>query len=470
MASPRLKWLRIHRYRNVAPGTYLEFNDGFNVLLGRNGTGKTTLLDLIEMIWTRGFGKIDGEDFHLEYKAEFDSLAPVDPEHGEDPSGEIPGCTVHAVLRNNLERSEPERVTRDPASTAGFSYRVTLADVEGREALVVEGDPLGATLRIGKRSWAVSIHGTFSSPVLWSAPSQFFDLDHDFSAQGPESEGMEHLVSWAEWCYFMLDTARLSAVRFDESLAGFQALTDSKYDSHDRGVENVRWEMERRVDAETKVYPLNIGLFANVPGSLVGWCHRELEADVLREPPEFHVPHTAIPMLARFVEMTVYAAVRVDVRHLDRRRKRGIIEHLVFGPPDFSFVLPDDRGDIKADALSFGEKRLLSFLWYLECNKTTVIADELVNGFHHAWIERCVELIGDRQAFLASQNPLLLDCLPLKDEDYVRRCFITCRRGPETEGQMQWSNISAEEAADFYRSYSRATRYVHEILRGKGLW
>jgi recombinational DNA repair ATPase RecF len=46
MANLRLRRLKIEKFRNVVPGTELVFGDGMNVLLGRNGTGKTTLLQL----------------------------------------------------------------------------------------------------------------------------------------------------------------------------------------------------------------------------------------------------------------------------------------------------------------------------------------------------------------------------------------------------------------------------------------
>jgi recombinational DNA repair ATPase RecF len=48
----KLKHLHIKRFRNVKPGTRLDFADGFNVLLGKNGAGKTTLLLLLEAIAT----------------------------------------------------------------------------------------------------------------------------------------------------------------------------------------------------------------------------------------------------------------------------------------------------------------------------------------------------------------------------------------------------------------------------------
>ncbi len=46
----RLTRLRIDRFRNVKPGTDLRFGSTFNVLLGRNATGKSTLLDLIAAV------------------------------------------------------------------------------------------------------------------------------------------------------------------------------------------------------------------------------------------------------------------------------------------------------------------------------------------------------------------------------------------------------------------------------------
>ncbi len=43
----RLTRLKIDRFRNVKPGTDLRFGPTFNVLLGKNATGKSTLLDVI---------------------------------------------------------------------------------------------------------------------------------------------------------------------------------------------------------------------------------------------------------------------------------------------------------------------------------------------------------------------------------------------------------------------------------------
>src|SRR5436190_1539678 len=63
----KLKRLKVNRYRIVRPGTELHFDDGINVLLGINGTGKTTLLDLIAMIFSSNFAGLEEEEFDLEY-------------------------------------------------------------------------------------------------------------------------------------------------------------------------------------------------------------------------------------------------------------------------------------------------------------------------------------------------------------------------------------------------------------------
>ena len=43
----RLEWLKIHKFRWVEPGSELHFRPGMNAIIGRNGTGKTTLLKVL---------------------------------------------------------------------------------------------------------------------------------------------------------------------------------------------------------------------------------------------------------------------------------------------------------------------------------------------------------------------------------------------------------------------------------------
>ncbi|MGD0094558.1 MAG: AAA family ATPase, partial [Planctomycetota bacterium] len=50
----KLKRLKIHKFQNFVPGVELRFDDKLNVLLGKNGTGKTTLLNLISQCLRTG--------------------------------------------------------------------------------------------------------------------------------------------------------------------------------------------------------------------------------------------------------------------------------------------------------------------------------------------------------------------------------------------------------------------------------
>ncbi len=121
--------------------------------------------------------------------------------------------------------------------------------------------------------------------------------------------------------------------------------------------------------------------------------------------------------------------------------------------------------------LSYGQKRLLAFLYYLDTNYKFVIADELVNGMHHDWIRACLDQIGDRQSFLTSQNPLMLDYLPLESAEQVRKSFIQCRaQVVDDTTQLVWSNLAAEDAEELFADYQVGIQHVGEILRVRGLW
>jgi hypothetical protein len=148
----------------------------------------------------------------------------------------------------------------------------------------------------------------------------------------------------------------------------------------------------------------------------------------------------------------------------------GASERLKFS--DFRFMFEGHDGSvIRHDDLSYGQKRLLAFYYYLAASPMTVIADELVDGLHHLWIDAAIEAIGDRQAFLASQNPLLLDHLEFDSAEQVASTFITCRAERSGDDKrMSWSNLSTYDAERFFRAYQVDVKHVSEILLSKGLW
>ena len=88
-------------------------------------------------------------------------------------------------------------------------------------------------------------------------------------------------------------------------------------------------------------------------------------------------------------------------------------------------------------------------------------------GLHHSWIKLCVERIGQRQAFLTSQNPLLFDFIPLGTAAAPRCTFIRC----DIDGaKMNWRNLHDDETARLYDAYDAGIESVGEILLTRGLW
>ncbi len=127
----------------------------------------------------------------------------------------------------------------------------------------------------------------------------------------------------------------------------------------------------------------------------------------------------------------------------------------------------------EGNRLSFGQKRLFAFYWYLACiPEGVVLADELASGFHHSWIAPCLDQIGERQAILAGQNPLLLDLLTFADAEQVRRSFVLCSLQDKPDGGREciWHNMTSAGAEAFFRTYKAGLQHVSEILRVGGWW
>ncbi len=132
-----------------------------------------------------------------------------------------------------------------------------------------------------------------------------------------------------------------------------------------------------------------------------------------------------------------------------------------------------DGSQISHQLLSFGQKRLFSFLWYLAARgEMPVVADELLNGLHHDWIEVCLERLYERQSFLAAQHPYLLDHIPIESAEGVRKTFIRCKleRDPDGREQMVWRNFTPDEAERFFIAYQTGIPQVSEVLMTEGLW
>lgn len=405
----RIESLDVRQFRTVEP-TKLEFSPGFTLILGKNGTGKTALLKLLEHVVVDDFSDAGAE--------------PVD--------------FVTTIKAHNTQRvaSIAYSASQDEAMLAALHAhasraRLSFDDDSGADPLVWQGSTTSLKVQLGE---SVSFGPT---------PRTAYSLYGKLRVR-PDN---------ASWGHSGLG-------RLDEGLDTFRAMTDP-----DAGLTHV----------VTQKRPAPLPWFPIGGRSQAG---PQITAALERASPEqsawptLEWTHTEDSALAAFMGMcgsfTHANVLSRLIESMEHRHSRQAF----YGGLSFSFEAGRTAKFSHAQ-LSYGEKRLLGALYHANATgHMPLLADELVNGLHYDWISRLLEIISgeDQQIILTSQNPLLLNLVPVPSDDIqaVRRMFITCRR--TTSGHLQWNNFSEEEASYFVRAYTGGIGHVSEILKDLELW
>lgn len=400
----RLTRLKIDRFRNLAPGTDLHFGPTFNVLLGRNATGKTTLLDLIAAVTNDDLSAYAGEEagYDLTWWLEADQYA----------------------IEVRAARSAVP-ATDDPRARLSIPLHLH----EHTHLVVRERGNVIATYRA---------EGNRGTATLGEEAPLEFENDGDLTKARAigllvSSSGGGQISPWV--LIFLIKSAM---ERFDEGTQALNTLCNlpfsSPADFFTRRMQD--WLPEAFWDqlAAAKVQGLD---FASIPSL------------------------SAIPTLLGF------QAAEMRPRLQSHSEAKDTFH-------GFNFLFSRSNGSqISHSLLSFGQKRLFAFLWYLAARgDLPVVADELLNGLHHEWIEACLDRLYDRQSFLATQHPLLLDHLPIANAEAVKTTFVRCSIHVDVDRQEQltWRNFNDEEAQRFLVAYETGIQHVSEVLRSEGLW
>lgn len=449
-----IRRVTIHRLRNVKPGCTFELHPGLNVLLGQNGTGKTTLLQ-----WMADFMSGNLESWSKEpYRVEVEMEAAAGPD------------TARMRLLIDNEISE---LPRDSEAQHGLDRFVSLMNESPRTGLVttrlaielgdrlyeVEGRPNHLSLRANDAPLVESdsappgqlptdlFTGTILKAALLLRQGIANPNSPNHAAQQQAWEHLKPLMKDVVLSY------PLSLDRFDESLGFFNRIVEGR-ESH----------------AQVVLYPSDRGNHSRlIPDQLFEIIENKLRGSDSDIQALAFSSEEVQGFLAAAVRLFRYRAATLHLALLEKEMS-GDKAILIYGNLRFTF-LRHDGSIVGHDALSYGQKRMLSFLYYLALNPYLIIVDELVNGLHHAWIEACIEEIGGRQGLLTSQNPLLLDYLTFDSADEVRRRFILCRSEREDgREQLVWRNPTQDEAESFFRAYQAGIQHVGEILVDKGLW
>lgn len=406
----KLTKLSIKKFRNVAPTT-LEFRPGLNVLLGKNAAGKTTLLRLLSTAVGVPDAALQDDVLDMSYSV---SGAPLDFEHViKRTRVDAPAMTLESGQSVTEELSSLQQAD-------SFVFKKNGAVVLRAELLPNEiiFENTGRSKRISRMFRTVPLRSLYLSLML---------QDNEPVSKQLSQEIMRSRIH--------------SAGRMDESLERFKILLGFEL-RREGAVKISKWNLDSAPQSMHQIIsePIGEGTSATFP----------------------------LAFLDRTAQVLGYdsASAHFDVERLspEPSRQTARLSNL-----RFFFKRPGE--EVSHELLSYGQKRLLAFFAHADASQDLIIADELVNGLHHEWIEACLKEIGERQAFLTSQNPLLLDFLRFDSVDEVRRTFILCERTSADAGaQLIWRNPSEEEAESFFLAYQTGIQRVSDILLTKGLW
>lgn len=429
----KLRRLRVQKYRIVKPGTELHFHDRVNLLLGLNGTGKTTLLDLIARALGGHFKGLEDEDFAFDYDIEVSA-----------------GLIRVEIENQRLELAPEKKKPRGAMGGLPASYRLVLTfqpSAAGESSEYVRRIEWDAEKLLCTFSGGMTEH--LGGGAVFEAPSTFTLLRDLFQAFGLRSGYMEELFG----------PAHSTVSRLDESIDWLRALLEhDTVDVATRSDEDVSW---RSLNARS--------LSAAV---LLPWLFKAADADSKGR--TVSAAGTDLPLLTEIAAALGHREVSLtlDLQSSEplsgAGKRHGAL--LSFGNQRFLFTKRDGT-ILPLERLSFGQKRLVAFIYYLAVSPNVVIADELANGLHHAMIGDCFRRMGERQAFLATQNPLIMDFVDFESAEDIRASLIRCRCDSQgAREEMVWSHLSPEDAAEVFADYSVGIQHTHEILKVRGLW
>jgi ABC-type lipoprotein export system ATPase subunit len=431
----RLEKLTLRKLGNIAPNTELHFNDRGALLLGKNGTGKTTLLNVIVKALSSNWQQLaamSDDGFDLDY-----------------------------TLRFSHETEEPlllEVTMREDPVLDGERVQRRLTDQHrGRALAVTVRGPNGTAL---VHAYSKDNQTEFTYPEGTAGKRSMPSHSPVDALTFGDDEGrspIEHVVFLEELRNF---GERLH--RYDEAYRYFEQLTHDKH------------EDEGRVTFYSGPILKNIGFSSDLYSLSTCRAMRDtIDApDKIPDQVKLESPSSRgtevwepLPWLAMFRELTRIDQISITFELISSKHSSNTII-MQYGPMSLRYMTYGSK--LRVDQLSFGQKRLFALLHYLDAHESIVLADEMVNGLHHEWIERCLEIANTRQSFLSSQNPILFDFMSFSSAQDAADRFIECSL--DEQGRFVWRNMSLDDATEFYEVYQTGIQHVSAILRTRGYW
>jgi energy-coupling factor transporter ATP-binding protein EcfA2 len=436
----RLASVEFTKLKNVRPGTRLSFPETGAVVLGKNGTGKTTLLQYLVALCTVDTGAfVSDESFDVSAVFRLGSGAKATLRLTGTPRPQFVVPVIEASHEIARRLSTGENIRLEYLITfpdRSLQYRICIVD--GQAELSRNDTPLCDPFSVQ----------SFRNQLA----DCLFQLSELVSQRTQDEREFAVLFSLA----LKILQIQEALCRYDEGLNYFRMLTDE--DSNYLSLGLTFFDKKQSIPGVTR------GCLSRIPPDLF----EALSLDRYRSshPDYLSVAHSSTAFMREFVRLCNFSGATV-IAPIEIIRSTGDQAALEWKLLRFTFELSGNR--ISHAMLSFGQKRLLSYLYYLACNQQIGITDELVNGMHHEWIEYCLrDACAGRQMFYTSQNPLLLDFLTFESATEVSERLITCKWS-EQDGFV-WENLESRVSEEFYRLYKVGIQHVSDILRTRGWW
>lgn len=437
-SPPTRRWLqrlKVNQFRSVEPGTELCFSDGIHAVVGKNATGKSTLLDLIAASLALDFDRprFNDEPLDLEFTLKAGALS------------------VDATVRRTL---------RDAKSAA------MLRDSEGRETPFYEEGRYTIRAPSGFAVTVVLTSDDIPRRTVEGVPPHQYGLEEPLGwrhRMPPVAPSLGMLYN----AWFQGSLRRYPAM---ETLLGKAAFSIGEQDSFLLRLPEGDELLDLLGDEDFFEVWLGKSL-RSMPRVLPNKINKMLEA----LPPDGSVIEVSLasePLLSTFVREMGFVEGRVSFGPPRAERRQGQ-EVYVYTAPVFTFYR-DGRLARRDDQLSYGQRRLFALGWYLACNREVAILDEPSNGLHETWIEFVLSHLEDRQVFVTTQNREALDLLPFATEEEINHGFVYCESRPEPGGgepTLRWRGLREDESSLMIKAL-RASRVdlVSDLLRYLKLW
>ena len=428
-----LRSLTIRRYEQFRDCPTLQLSSGDNLLLGLNGSGKTSLLRLIAAILRFNYDAILDQPFHIEFE-----LAMVEHESAF--------LTVQGQVRNGLD--EAARV----ATGRGRRQRSRYG---GLEATFTFGYPDGNTHTV-----QVADSRLFSTDPGTSGEGRAVD---SWLSDGLSDElgnvGSWRLSQFAKNTFVVRETERDFLLLTNELAFDYQLERD--HDEKFPLFGEPAFSGSEPANRQWQEFLFELAYrAANGPGELA-------------HPPAISFDKTAVApgrpydtslLLEALGAESISARLQIE----KSASREGRLPSLVGNGVEIRVCF--ESGTEIADArLTFGQKRLITIgIGALISQGSPILVDEIDNGLHPALLKAALDMIRDRQTFMASHNKLVVDMLDYHSADDIRTKILICRRSKD--GIQTVSQLSEEEAQDVFEKVEIGLMSPSDVLRSEGLW